>query len=238
MKKTLNWLFDYPNLKVYQYEEGFKFSIDSILLFEFAQIKKQDRYILDFCTGNAVIPILINYKYQKKVVGIELQEEVFQLAKDSVLYNHMENFITLIHDNILNVRNYFPGNNFDVLLCNPPYFKWNETSYVNQSEIKKIARHEVEIHLQEIMELARYVLKSKGRFYLVHTPERMDEVIVYANQFGFGVKEIQFVHSKIEEKPIVVLFTLVKDGKFGTTVYAPKVIRNRNSYQGIFDRKK
>ena len=74
MKKTLNWLFDYPNLKVYQYEEGFKFSLDSILLFEFAQIKKDDNQIIDFCTGNAVIPILIQNKYSKPVVGVEYQE--------------------------------------------------------------------------------------------------------------------------------------------------------------------
>ena len=119
MKKVLNWLYDYPNLKVYQFEEGFKFSLDSVLLAEFAEIKKSDNKIIDLCTGNAVIPILLYQKYQKDIYGVEIQKEIAELASDSVLYNKMEKHITILNDNVLNLKNYFPGNNFDVVLANP-----------------------------------------------------------------------------------------------------------------------
>ena len=87
MKKTLNWLFDYPNLKLYQYEEAFKFSLDSILLAEFAQIKKNDENILDMCTGNGVIPTILAWKTNKKIYGIELQKEIYDLAVSSSKIN-------------------------------------------------------------------------------------------------------------------------------------------------------
>ena len=234
MNKTLNWLFDYPNLKVFQYEEGFKFSLDSILLFEFAQIKKDDYQIIDFCTGNAVIPILIQNKYNKSVIGVEYQEKIYQLAKESVQYNHMEKEITLIQDNVKDLKNYFPGNNFDVILCNPPYFKYVESSNINKNLIKSIARHEICITLKDIFEVASFFLKDKGRFYLVHIPDRIDEIFVYANHCGLAVKELQFVYSKADEKPVMVLVTCVKGGRFGTRVYPPVNIGGLPSYQGIF----
>lgn len=234
MKKSLNWLFDYPNLKVYQYEYAFKFSLDSILLAEFADIKKNDENILDMCTGNGVIPILLNYKYQKKVFGIEVQEEIIELARDSILFNNMSNAITLIQDNVANLKNYFPGNNFDVILCNPPYFKYQNDSHVNENILKRIARHEILITLEEIFQVASYLLKDKGKFYLVHVPDRIDEIFVYAFLNGMAVKEVQFIHSKLEEKPIILLVTLVKSGKFGTKIYSPICIQNLKTYQNIF----
>ena len=236
MKKSLNWLFDYPDLQVYQYEEGFKFSLDSILLAEFADIKASDNKILDLCTGNGVIPIILHQKYHKKVIGVEVQKEIYELACDSVLVNHMSEDIQILHKDVMELKNYFPGNNFDVILCNPPYFKTTESSIVNDNVLKRVARHEVLLKLEDLIEIASSLLKSRGKFYLVHVPDRIDEIIVYAHKYGFGVKEIQFVHSKIESKPIIVLFTLVKDAKFGTKVYAPKVIQGISSYQGIFER--
>lgn len=236
MKKSLNWLFDYPNLKVYQYDDAFKFSLDSILLAEFAEIKKSDSKILDLCTGNGVIPILLHYKYGKDIVGVEIQSEIAELAKDSIVYNHMENCISLIEDSVLNLEKYFPGNNFDVILCNPPYFKVCSTSHINDNVLKRIARHEITITLEEIIKMSSFLLKEKGRFYLVHVPDRIDEIFVYANHYGFSVKEIQFIHSKFEEKPIIVLVTLVKSGKFGVKVYPPLCIKNLKTYQNIFRR--
>ncbi len=234
MNKSLNWLFDYPNLKVYQYEEAFKFSLDSILLFEFAEIKKDDLKILDFCTGNAVIPILIHYKYHKSVIGVEYQKVIYDLAVDSVIYNCMQEAISLINDSILNLKNYFPGNNFDVILCNPPYFKYNETSNVNKNQVKSIARHEIAITLPEIFEMVSYLLKNKGRFYLVHIPDRIDEIFVFAHQYGMEVKELQIIQSKEGDNPTMVLVTCVKGAKFGTKVYPPLNVQNLNSYKKIF----
>jgi len=235
MKKVLNWLYDYPNLKVYQFQDGFKFSLDSILLAEFAEIRKNDEHIIDLCTGNGVIPILLAHKYQKIVAGVEIQAEIAQLARESVAYNSMDSMVTILEKDVLELKNYFPGNNFDVVLSNPPYFKYHHTKFVNDNEMKGIARHELKISLEQLVEMASYLLKSKGRFYLVHIPERLEEICVYAHKYGFSVKQVQFVSSKDGEAPIIVLVCLVKDGKFGCKVRPTLSIENRESYQNIFN---
>ena len=235
MKKVLNWLYDYPNLKVYQFQDGFKFSLDSILLAEFAEIRKNDEHIIDLCTGNGVIPILLAHKYQKIVTGVEIQAEIAQLARESVAYNSMDSMVTILEKDVLELKNYFPGNNFDVVLSNPPYFKYHHTKFVNDNEMKGIARHELKISLEQLVEMASYLLKSKGRFYLVHIPERLEEICVYAHKYGFSVKQVQFVSSKDGEAPIIVLLCLVKDGKFGCKVRPTLSIENRESYQNIFN---
>ena len=235
MKKVLNWLYDYPNLKVYQFQDGFKFSLDSILLAEFAEIRKNDEHIIDLCTGNGVIPILLAHKYQKIVTGVEIQAEIAQLARESVAYNSMDSMVTILEKDVLELKNYFPGNNFDVVLSNPPYSKYHHTKFVNDNEMKGIARHELKISLEQLVEMASYLLKSKGRFYLVHIPERLEEICVYAHKYGFSVKQIQFVSSKDGEAPIIVLVCLVKDGKFGCKVRPTLSIENRESYQNIFN---
>ena len=235
MKKVLNWLYDYPNLKVYQFQDGFKFSLDSILLAEFAEIRKNDEHIIDLCTGNGVIPILLAHKYQKIVTGVEIQAEIAQLARESVAYNSMDYMVTILEKDVLELKNYFQGNNFDVVLSNPPYFKYHHTKFVNDNEMKGIARHELKISLEQLVEMASYLLKSKGRFYLVHIPERLEEICVYAHKYGFSVKQVQFVSSKDGEAPIIVLVCLVKDGKFGCKVRPTLSIENRESYQNIFN---
>ncbi len=234
MKKQLNWLFDYPNLKIYQYEDGFKFSLDSILLAEYATIRKSDEKIIDLCTGNGVIPILLHYKYHKEIIGVEIQKEIADLARDSIKENDMEDAISIIEDSVLELENYFPGNNFDVVLSNPPYFKYHNPDFVNQNSLKSIARHEITINLKELIGMASYLLKDKGRFFLVHVPDRLDEIMVYAYQYGLGIKRIQFVHSKIEEAPIIVLVTLVKNGKFGCKIAPPICIGGLETYQNLF----
>lgn len=234
MKKVLNWLYDYPNLKVYQFQDGFKFSLDSILLAEFAEIRKNDEHIIDLCTGNGVIPILLAHKYQKIVTGVEIQAEIAQLARESVAYNSMDSMVTILEKDVLELKNYFPGNNFDVLLSNPPYFKFHHEDFLNHNKLKQIARHEVLIDLESLIRIASILLKTKGRFYLVHIPNRLDEIIVFAHKYHFGIKKVQFIHSKMEESPIIVLVCLVKNGKFGCIVKPPISINGLETYQNLF----
>jgi len=234
MNKELNWLFDYSDLKVYQYKEGFKFSLDSILLAEFVEIRPNEEKIIDLCTGNAVIPIILQHRYHKKIFGIELQEEVVELARDSVKENHMQDNIEIIEDSVLNVQNYFPGNNFDVVVSNPPYFKYHNNDFVNDNKVKSIARHEITMTLEELMKNVSYLLKDKGRFYLVHIPERIAEIIQYASEYHLALKKMQFISSKKDGEPIIVLVCLVKNGRSGCKVEPQIAIGDRTTYQNIF----
>ncbi len=234
MKKTLNWLFDYPNLKLYQYEEAFKFSLDSILLAEFADIKKNDNKILDLCTGNGVIPTILAWRTNKNIIGIELQKSIYDLAVLSLKVNKLEDKIDYICDDINNVNKYFKEESFDVILCNPPYFPYYDEDHVNKNDLKKIARHEIFIDLKSLLEIASKMLHSKGRFYLVHIPERLDEILYLAHQFRLVAKEIQFIYSKEDKNATIVLIKFIKDGRFGVKIRPSINIEGLKTYQNIF----
>lgn len=236
MNKVNNWLFDYPNLKVYQFDDGFKFSLDSILLAEFAQIRKNDNKIIDLCTGNGVIPIVINHLYNKSVDGIEVQNEVYDLARDSVHENGMDNDINIVCGDASFVQNYFPGNTYDVVLCNPPYFKYHSPDFINNNKIKSIARHEIMINLTQLFSSVQYLLRDKGRFYLVHVPDRIEEIVNCASNCQLALKELQFVSSKSVENPIIALMSFVKKGKTGCKVYPQVSIDGLTTYQNLFRR--
>ena len=236
MKKVLNWLYDYPNLKLYQYESGFKFSLDSILLAEFAEIRKNETKILDLCTGNGVIPTILAWKTKKKIVGIELQKEIYDLAVLSLKVNNLEDKIKYICDDVKNINNYYKEESFDVILCNPPYFPYHNKNFVNKSDLKKVARHEICIDLKSVMEVASKMLRSKGRLYLVHIPERLDEILVLAHQYHLAAKEIQLIYSKENENATIVLISFLKNGKFGVKVRPGIDISNKDTYQNLFRR--
>lgn len=235
MKKLLNDLYDYHNMKIYQFDEGFKFSIDSILLAEMVRFHKSDNNLLDLCTGNAVVPLIISTKTTIPIYGVELQPDIYELAKESVVINKKDDQITLICDNIMNFNDYFPGNNFNIVTCNPPYFKYHDQHFLNKEPLKQIARHEVAICLEEIIKIASGALKDKGNFYLVHIPERMQETFYYMEMHHLRVKDLYFVYPKKGEKAFLVLFRAIKRGNLGLKVHEPIFLDTLSTYQGLFE---
>jgi len=234
MKKLLNDLYDYPNMKIYQLENGFKFSIDSILLAELVQIHKNDNSILDLCTGNAVVPLILSMKTNISIVGVELQSEIYQLAIQSVHLNHKESQIQIIHDDIKKLSNYFPGNKFNIITCNPPYFKYHHDSFLNKDDLKKIARHEVTINLEEVINIGSNFLKDKGNFYLVHISERLQEILVLCEKNQLRIKDLFFVYPKKGELSFLVLIRAIKNGNLGCKVHSPIYLDELSTYQGLF----
>ena len=236
MKKVKNDLYDY-GLYIYQDEDNFKFSLDSILLAEFVDHNKKDNLIVDFCTGNAPVPLIMSSKGYKNIYGIELQKSIFDMAIDSVKENKLDDNIKLINDNIKNVNKYFEAESIDVITCNPPYFKYNaDNSLINDNIIKAIARHELEMELEDIMKSARYLLKNKASLYIVHRCDRLEELIVSLNKYKFSVKKLQFIYSNINQDSIMVLIKAIKNGKVGSLkVKAPIDISKLKSYKDMFN---
>lgn len=234
-KKVINDLFDYLHMKIVQDENNFKFSLDSILLAEFVEKPKKDDIMLDMCTGNAPIPLILSTKYQNKIYGFELQKEIYELAIESVYINNCVEQIEIINADIKNVKNYFPGNNFDIITCNPPYFKTTKDSLKNENMVKAIARHEITVDLDTVIKLASDNLKNKGQFYLVHRAERLDEIIELSLKHHLAVKKIELVCTKDDENPNIVLIKAVKNGSNGVKLHVIKNIKNYKSYQGIFN---
>ena len=235
MTVVKNDLYDY-GLYIYQDEENFKFSLDSILLAEFVQVNNSDLVMVDFCTGNAPVPLILSTKTDNKIYGVELQKSIADLAKMSIKEDKIEDRIEIINDNIKNISNYFDAESVDIVTCNPPYFKvLSDESLVNINPVKAIARHELEMNMDDIMTSARFLLKNRGSLYIVHRCDRLEELIVCLNKYGFGVKKIQFVYSNIDKEAIMVLVKAIKNGRIGSLkVASPIDIRYLDSYKNIF----
>ncbi len=233
MKIVKNDLFDYPNRYIFQYDEGFKFSLDSILLAEYVNLKK-DQKALDICTGNAVIPLILSTKYINKIIAFEIQKEIASLAQKSIEYNNLSNNIYLINDDIKNIGKYYPDNYFDVITCNPPYFKINE-NIINNNEILSKARHELLIDLETIIKIGFKYLKNNGILYLVHRANRLDDIIVLARNNNINVKEITFVITNKSQIPNLILIKCVKNSKIGIKINKILDVSNLSTYQHIFE---
>ena len=229
--KVKNDLFDYENLSIIQDENYFKFSIDSILLAEYAHINKNDTKILDLCSGNLPVPFILNYKYKKDINAIELQDEIYECGKDSIKINNLEENINYIHDNVKNIFNYFKEESMDVITCNPPYFK---DSLKNDNNIKSIARHEIEITLEDIIKISSKLLKDNKTFYMVHIPNRIDEIILLCNKYNVNIKELTIVNNS-NKNPMLVLIKAVKNSKIGLKFKYLNDADKLKSYKNIFE---
>ena len=235
ISKVKNDLFDYKNRYIMQMKDGFKFSLDSLLLAEFVKVKKDDKKILDMCTGNAPVPLVLSLKTNAEIVGFEIQKEISELALESVAINGLEKNIRIINDDIKNIDNYFESNTFDIITCNPPYFKTKEDGYRNKNDFLTLARHEIAIDLETIFKIASKNLKDNKAFYLVHRVERLDDIIVLARENKMNVKELLFISTKKEKAANTILVKCVKNGKPGIKLRKEICVDNLDTYQHLFE---
>ncbi len=233
MKIVKNDLFDYKNRYIWQIQDGFKFSLDSILLAEYTKVAN-NLNILDMCTGNAPVPLIISTRTNSNIVGFEIQKDIADLAQKSVLENKLEEQITIINDDIKNIGNYYSEESFDIITCNPPYFKEN-SSLVNKNDYKSLARHEIAINLDSIFSLGFKYLKNNGILYMVHRPERLDEIIILASKYKLNVKEIALIVTNKSMIPTLILVKCVKNSKNGLKFRKIYDVSKCTTYQHIFD---
>ena len=200
-------------MKIIQNTKGFCFGIDAVLLSDYAKNIKKEARVLDLGTGTGIISILLCEKTNlSKIIGVEVQKEVADMAKRSVRLNNLENKFEIINDNITNLEKIYERNSFDVIVTNPPYKKEN-TGIVNEEKKKLISRHEILAKLEDYIKISNKLLKDKGEFYMVHRPERLVDIIAYMRQYKIEPKEIRFVCSHENEPPKLVLIKGVKNGK-------------------------
>lgn len=237
MTSVINDLYDYRGLKIYQYADKFKFSLDSILLAEFVELKNNTRIIVDFCTGNAPVPLILSTKTNARLYGFELQPNIFKLAKMSVRENNLESQINVINANLTEALEYILPESVDAVTCNPPYFKYDKNkSLINEDEEKAIARHEIAMNLEDLMTAAKYILKNKAPLYLVHRPDRLEEILDCLERYNFKVKKLQFIYAGYKKEAIMVLIKATKNGKMGSLKVMPPVdVLQHKSYKGIFE---
>ena len=231
---VLNDLFDYDNLKIYQYNDGFKFSLDSILLAEYVKITGKTNSILDLCTGNASIPLILSTKTNALIDAFEIQKDIFNLAIKSIKYNKKQEQITVYNADVKEINNYVNYKKYDIITCNPPYFKVKNNGYLNETEKLAIARHELKVTLEDIFKIASDHLNTKGEFYLVHRVDRLDEIIILGSKYKLNVKNIELIKTKENSSPYLVLVRAVKDSSLGVKINNPICIQNLTTYQNLF----
>lgn len=226
--EVLNDLVNYKNLKIYQNTDWFLFSLDSVLLPNFVTLNKNIKTVMDLGTGNAPIPLILSTKTNAKIIGVEIQKDVYELAKKNVEYNHLEDRIELYNLDMKNLKNHFLPDSMDVITCNPPYFKISEQSNLNEDIHKIIARHEKMVTLEDVIQISRYLLKNNGVLALVHRTNRFLDILRLCSQYGLEVKKIRFIYPKVETESNMILVEARKNGGTGLKVLPPLYVHEEN----------
>lgn len=216
------------NLKIIQKNDGFCFGIDSVLLSDFAKDIKKNSNVLDFGTGTGILGFLLCAKTQlKKIIGVEVQNEVADMAERSVKLNNLEDRFEILNCNIKDIDKLLKIDSFDAIIMNPPYKKEN-SGKINENKMKLISRHEIEASLDDFIKMSFKMLKDNGNLYVVHRAERLVDLLTIMRKYKLEPKNIRFVYSDINSKCKLALVHAVKNGKSFLSIDKPLIIYDKN----------
>lgn len=198
-------------LNLIQKKDGFKFGIDAVLLSYFANVKTKHR-VIDLCTGTGIVPFLLYGKYKpSEIIGLEIQDDMVEMANRSVKLNSLENEISFVNLDLKNINELKKLGRFDVLTVNPPY-KLNNSGIINPIDKLAIARHEIMCNLEDVIIAARTLLKDNGRMFIVHRPERLADIFTLMRKYKIEPKRVKMIHPKVNKAPNIVLVEGQRDG--------------------------
>jgi len=199
-------------LKIIQAKDSYRFSVDSILLLNFIRLKNYEN-IIDLGTGSGIIPLLLfGKKKGLSIYGVEIQKDLADMARRSVELNKLQNGITIIQEDFRNLKNNFKNQQFDVVVSNPPYISMGQGK-INPSINKAIARHEIKGDLEDMISVSNYLLKNKGRIYLIYRSAKLIKLVITLKRYGIEPKVIKLIHPRPGENANLVLLEGIKSGK-------------------------
>lgn len=194
--------------------------MDSVILAKFVHTKSREK-IIDLGTGCGVIPLLIyNPNVDNFIYAIEIQEKLADIAKRNVVLNHLENNICVINDDIRNLKQQFPGEFFDVITVNPPYIPAGK-GRMSATDEQLLARHEINMTLENMAAIGSYLLKKRGRFYLIHRADSLIPVIMALKRYRLEPKTLKFVYTRKNNNARRFILEARKNGGTELTVPAP-----------------
>lgn len=215
---------------IIQNPQKFCFGMDAVLLSGFARVRPGER-VLDLGTGTGIIPILLRGKTKgRDFTGLEIQAESADMARRSVAYNHLEEAISIITGDIKEAAALFGAASFDIVTCNPPYMTGNH-GLVNPEQPKAIARHELLCTLEDVVRETARVLRPGGRFYMVHRPFRLAEILTLLTAYRLEPKRMRLVYPFVDREPNMVLLECLSGGKSRITVEKPLIVYKE---QGVY----
>ncbi|CAM4217472.1 tRNA1(Val) (adenine(37)-N6)-methyltransferase [Jeotgalicoccus halotolerans] len=203
------------NMRIIQSSETFSFSVDALLLANFVKINKRDNRIMDLCSGNGIIPLILSSRAEKPIDAVEIQSLLADMAERSIEMNGKSDQITMYNADIKSLKTSMKHSSYDVIIVNPPYFTSNQP--LKDKGPQSIARHELHIDLKGIVEACRYLITNKGRLYMVHRAERSAEVFTELHNQGFRVRRAQYVYNDTNSRTAMFI---VVEAIFNSNAYA------------------
>lgn len=214
-------------LMLIQKKNGFKFGIDAVLLSDFAK-NQVSKHTLDLCTGTGIVAVLLSAKTATpKIDALEIQTEIYDMARRSTIYNGIEERVTITNGDLKNAASIYGKNVFDKVTVNPPYMK-SGSGIINLSDTKTISRHEVLCSLEDVISVSASVMKTKGHLFMVHRPSRLADIIYYMRKYKIEPKRMRFVHPSINKAPNLVLIEGVRNGGSDLKIDTPLYVYNQD----------
>lgn len=218
-------------LRIIQSPSVFAFSLDAVLLARFAYMPISKGNVLDLCTGNSVIPLLLSTRTKATITGVEIQERLYSMGVRSIAYNKLQDQINLVHGDLKEISKVLKSDYYDVVTCNPPYFETPKTSEINENEHLAIARHEIMCTLEDVIRVCGAMVRYGGKVALVHRPGRVSDIITLMRKYNIEPKRIQFVHPKQGKEANTVLIEGTKGGNKDLKILPPITVYNeQNEY--------
>ncbi|SET74298.1 tRNA1(Val) A37 N6-methylase TrmN6 [Oceanobacillus limi] len=222
--ERLDYLVADESLQIIQSPTAFSFSMDAVLLSNFTYVPIRKGNILDLCSGNGAIPLLLSRRTNALITGVEIQERIIDMARRSVGLNHLENQIKMIQGDLKEMQSELGHSNFDVVTCNPPYFKTPSKNEYNKNEYLTIARHEVYCTLDDVVRACKLHVRPGGKVAMVHRPGRLVDILTTFRKYNLEPKRMQLVYSKEGKEATMLLIEGIRDGKADLTILPPLYI--------------
>ena len=214
-------------LMLIQKQSGFRFGVDAVLLSDFANVKKKHR-VLDLCTGTGIVPFLLYGKYSpKEVWGVEIQEDMVEMANRSSQLNSTDDIVRFKCADLKDKKLVSELGRFDVITVNPPY-KLNNAGILNPNDKLAIARHEILCNLEDVIVSARRLLADNGRMFIVHRPERLADIFGLMRKYNIEPKRVKMIHPSAKKAPNIVLVEGQRDGGAFLKWEEPLYVYNEN----------
>jgi tRNA1Val (adenine37-N6)-methyltransferase len=218
------------DIKLFQAKNGYRFSVDALLLENFISAKRLEKGI-ELGAGSGIISILLAKRLKgSKIIAVEIQNNLAERATRNVNLNGLDERIEILQKDIKDLKKIYPANKFDFVFSNPPFRK-TKTGRLSIYEERAVARHEVEITLPDLIKTASYLIKHSGKFFLIYHPFRLAELISLLQKAKLEPKRMRFVHSKMGEEAKMVLIEAVKGSGTWLKIAPPLYIYEKgNAY--------
>lgn len=226
--ERIDYLLADETMQIIQSPTAFAFSLDAVLLAHFAHIPIKRGSILDLCTGNGAIPLLLSRRTKANITGVEIQERIFHMAERSFELNNLTDQLKVIHGDLKEMGPVLGHSHFDVVTCNPPYFRSPQPTEHNENEYLTIARHEVYCTLEDVVRACKLHVRPGGKVAIVHRPGRLVDIIALFREYKLEPKRIRLVYPKQGKDANMLLIEGIRDGKPDIKILPPLYIYNRD----------